>query len=533
MLLLPVIERELRAAARQPFTYHLRVLVVLALFGVFAFFGLQGKTGAGIGGELFGAFHGALFCAIWALVPIGTADCISRERREGTLPLLFLTPLRPLEMVWAKGLVHGLRALTLWLAALPVLAISFVAGGVGWLDIALSILVNFSSICLALAAGLAASSVCRRWTRALGLSVALAGFLLFTLAWAFAWTTLALLSGAGVGIFPPGVGIFMHDTDWEMNFAMLLDSGNLWQQLTVFGSGRIRPVVLAFMLVSLGSFLVLALLLRFSAWRVKQDQQKLPPSPEVERLKEQLFRPRFFEGVLRRWLRWELRRNPIGWLERRSWSGRLVLWSWFAIVACIYSSLFANLNLYQRAFHFVQSVLATLLAGSIAVSAAASFRRERESGVLELLLVTPLREWQIIGGRVRGLWSQFAPAVLLLCGVWLYGASFLTDRSELNAVVLYTITFVTLPVTGLYFSLSKANFIAALVWTLGVQIIAPAVLERAARAFAGPWALAGTPGDWYWLAVFVPCSCQVLVAAILGWQMYLNLRRRRFVLQGG
>ena len=46
------------------------------------------------GGRLFGYFNTLLFFTIWILVPLVTADCISSERREGTLGLLFLTPLR-------------------------------------------------------------------------------------------------------------------------------------------------------------------------------------------------------------------------------------------------------------------------------------------------------------------------------------------------------------------------------------------------------------------------------------------------------
>ena len=63
-------------------------------------------------------------------------------------------------------LVHGLRAVTLWLAALPVLMIPILLGGVGWNEGLMSVLVNFSAICWALAAGLLASSLAKTWLRA-------------------------------------------------------------------------------------------------------------------------------------------------------------------------------------------------------------------------------------------------------------------------------------------------------------------------------------------------------------------------------
>jgi ABC-type transport system involved in multi-copper enzyme maturation permease subunit len=229
--------------------------------------------------------------------------------------------------------------------------------------------------------------------------------------------------------------------------------------------------------------------------------------------------------LLRRWLDWQLQRNPIGWLEQRCWSGRLVVWSWFAIVICIYSSLFANLSLYQRGFRSLQTFLASLLAGSIALSAAGSFRRERESGVLELLVVSPIREWQIIAGRVRGLWMQFLPAMLLLCVVWLYCSTFLSEENELFSVLIYGVAFATLPVIGLYFSLAKNNFIAALVWTLLVGIALPNGMARII-------ALCFEPSNSTTILVqeFLPCVIQVALAVLCAGRLHHHLRYRKFAL---
>src|SRR5712671_3578217 len=94
MTLLPVIVRELRAEARHSFTYWLRVLGATALLFVSASVAFENGVGIGQGGELFAWQHLTLFWSIWILVPLVCADCISREKREGTLGLLFLTPLR-------------------------------------------------------------------------------------------------------------------------------------------------------------------------------------------------------------------------------------------------------------------------------------------------------------------------------------------------------------------------------------------------------------------------------------------------------
>src|SRR5208337_1374532 len=165
--------REMRSAARHPLTYNLRTFSAAALLAVSAVSIAEGGSDADWGARVYPHLHAALMGAIWVLVPLLTADCISRERRERTLPLLFLTPLNSWQIVQAKGLANGLRAFTLWLAVLPVLTIAFMAGGVSWQDVVLSLLVSFGSICLAMAAGLLASALTRVWMRALSLSALL------------------------------------------------------------------------------------------------------------------------------------------------------------------------------------------------------------------------------------------------------------------------------------------------------------------------------------------------------------------------
>ncbi len=101
MTVLPIIERELRVQARKPFTYWLRVaglgLVLLAV----GYARAQGNLDLDAGGRLFGFLNSTLFFGIWLFVPLIAADCLSSERREGTLGLLFLTPLTARNIVLA------------------------------------------------------------------------------------------------------------------------------------------------------------------------------------------------------------------------------------------------------------------------------------------------------------------------------------------------------------------------------------------------------------------------------------------------
>jgi ABC-type transport system involved in multi-copper enzyme maturation permease subunit len=552
MTVLPVIARELRAAARRTSTYALRINGVAALLAVCAWITVSGVARWDDGGAVFAYLHAALFLAIWVLVPLLTADCISRERREGTLPLLFLTPLKAGDIVLAKALVHGLTAFTLWLAVLPVLTMPFVAGGVGWRQAVFSVLVNFSSICLALGAGLVASAESKVHIRAL-LSAGCLGFV-------FCLGFILGTGGFGIGVIyvigpasalPPNV-TEAADGLFEAGTALVLDRNNVWQQ----SAGFYRQ-----MLVSLGlsaglSVLALWMLFRFVASRVKRVWHEEPPSARIVWLEQKLCTPVFFRRLFRRWMNWELERNPVGWLERRSWSGRLVMWSWFAVVVSIYSSVLANQGLYWKVFHLMQCFLGWVLVGSMAIGAAGSFRRERESGMLELLLVAPLKEWQVLGGRVRGLWAQFLPAVALLLGLWLYcstfmqtpfgptpapagttrlwryWATFMSTRGEWPSILFFAGTFLSLPVIGLYFSLRKRGFLSAFLWTLLVGVALPAFLSEGEQlidlAVSVPVA-PGAPQDVSVAWHFTPV--QAAVAGWLAWRLHSDLKHRRFAIQ--
>src|SRR5438034_1894688 len=138
MNLFPVLVRELRAQSRQPMTYWLRVVGIGAILCVMALVDARGAPSE-LGGRLFSPLNATLFLSIWIFVPLLTADTISREKREGTLGLLFLTPLTPIGIVFGKSLIHTFRAITLFLAVLPALALPFLLGGLTWKDSVVSL----------------------------------------------------------------------------------------------------------------------------------------------------------------------------------------------------------------------------------------------------------------------------------------------------------------------------------------------------------------------------------------------------------
>src|SRR5256885_16871678 len=82
-----------------------------------------------------------------------TSDCISQERREGTLGLLFLTDLRGRDVAFGKLAAKGIAPFYGLLAMFPCLAVCVIVGGVtagggGGLSLVLS---ETAFFCVALA----------------------------------------------------------------------------------------------------------------------------------------------------------------------------------------------------------------------------------------------------------------------------------------------------------------------------------------------------------------------------------------------
>jgi ABC-type transport system involved in multi-copper enzyme maturation permease subunit len=233
MMLLPVIERELRAEARHAMTYWLRVIGAGALLIAAALFWLNGNLRDQQGDQLFYTLHQTLFWAIWILVPLLVADCISRERREGTLGLLFLTPLHARDIVLAKALAHGLKGMTVCLAALPIVVVPFLMGGVDWRVATASVLLNLTSFCWALGAGLLASSRNRALTSALAWAVLWAFLFFWVMVWmcGFLFITFVFSPRGAVAQVAPFVSYF------AAGLAAVFSFFDMWQ----WGLTRVGP----------------------------------------------------------------------------------------------------------------------------------------------------------------------------------------------------------------------------------------------------------------------------------------------------
>src|SRR5215510_4694642 len=133
MTFLPIVRRELHAAARRKSTFRVRwwtALAIMPLILVSLFWIGLSKGRGTLGNSLFGILSSYAFGLCFLAGVFLTADSLSEEKREGTLGLLFLTQLKGYDVVLGKFVAMSLNAFYSLLALLPLIAIPLLVGGV-------------------------------------------------------------------------------------------------------------------------------------------------------------------------------------------------------------------------------------------------------------------------------------------------------------------------------------------------------------------------------------------------------------------
>ena len=198
-----IVQRELACEARQKWAPYQRLAACAALaLSVAIHFWTGSDAALRGGGGLFLELNLMMFSLIWVLVPLLAFDTLSRERREHTLPLLYLTKLGPFDVVLAKALAVVLRIVVCLLATLPVMVMPVIMGGVTLAGVLRMVLLHGTAVALALVASLWASARQRDPLRA---SV-----------WALIGS-LSCLVGLGVLYVVGSIGLFMGRSglDWS------------------------------------------------------------------------------------------------------------------------------------------------------------------------------------------------------------------------------------------------------------------------------------------------------------------------------
>ncbi|MBL9175046.1 MAG: ABC transporter permease subunit [Verrucomicrobiales bacterium] len=476
-----IVQRELRELARRPVLPGTRVLGAGLLMLVLWLAWERAEPGPGVSGR--GFLYGLnrfLFLGIWLLAPLMTSDCLSREKREGTLGLLMMTPLRPKDVVLGKALSQTLFAASFVLAALPVMIVPILVGGVLWLDAVRMALYHAGALGLALASGLAASSISTSWWRAkLGAFVVAtttsAGFVLLHLTVPQLLRTTPPIPGATPTapwqIYKSGISSLLSRfalgrrdglDDWWRDWPGVPTT---WTSVLVAGT------------VAAGAWLLVTLIVTFASfgiqrtWRDDPRESRWPAIPDlISRVRLQRHHRRFRTRLLGR--------NPIRWLQFRTWDLRVGGWLLAAGVAIGWW--LGTDSEFRAAEGFVR-VLRPALLGMVALVATSSFRMERESGALELWLVTPMSPATILLGRLSGILIRTSMAAILLILLpylpsvvqWLEDVDLTPGRRQWLAYRMmgdldFLLWIVATALFGLAVSLSRISFLPAfgLTWVL-------------------------------------------------------------------
>ena len=174
-----------------------------------------------------------------------TSDAIAAERRDGTLGLLFLTPLQPRDVLAGKLVAQGIHAVCALLAIFPLICLAWILGGFTAGEIFRFLLVLLNVLFVSLSLGLAVSA----WGERPGMVVGRTAAGLAALA---VWPTLIGLSAAtGIGeaatwmgaLSPVGALRFAGDGNFRtVGFLGSLGMGNLtgWALLAIAAVGLRR-----------------------------------------------------------------------------------------------------------------------------------------------------------------------------------------------------------------------------------------------------------------------------------------------------
>lgn len=153
--------RELELLARNWKTWLTRASIVLVAVLAWLAPMALGMPGLDNGkAALFVISSAAHFLAAFTSV-LTTADCISREKREGTLELLLLTKLHPLDVISQKAIAATAPVFSGLGALLPFFMAPVLIGGVSGEEVVAAMLLVCGSALLSAAVGMLVSVFCR------------------------------------------------------------------------------------------------------------------------------------------------------------------------------------------------------------------------------------------------------------------------------------------------------------------------------------------------------------------------------------
>jgi ABC-type transport system involved in multi-copper enzyme maturation permease subunit len=408
MTLLPIVERELRVAARRRATYWSRVGSALVALGICTYIYLVAERHLSrqqLGMQLFSVLAWLSFLHCLTAGPRLTAFSVSDEKREGTLGLLFLTDLKGYDVVLGKLAASSVSSVYGLLAVFPVMAVTLLLGGVTARQFWSVALVLVNTLFLSLSTGMLFSTLARLGRRAAGLT----------------FLFLFLLSA-----FPPLFAVLWAQSHQQRPILTMMYPSPGYA-LGVAVLQMFNPVPAKGFWHSVGIAHALAWgCLALASWIAPRVWQDRPSTRRGLRWRERWQQWGYGNALQRTTFRRRLLAiNAFFWLAARDRLKPAYVWGVLGLAGAVWLWGF----LYQRetwqdiGMNLVTAVvlhgILKFWLGSVAVQRLAEDRR---NAALELLLSTPLTTLEIFRGQLRALWRQFGGPIgvvlvadLLLC----------------------------------------------------------------------------------------------------------------------
>ncbi len=167
----PIIKKDLRVNSRtmklawELFAY----LGILGLVFLLMFSTMRAISGYGGSAEMYSAY--VIFFPVLTImqlgmislsIPVITASSVSGERERGTLDTLLTTTISYKSIAFGKMMSAVIRIMIFILASLPLIAVSFMFGGLSWLVLIEFFLLSFVFAVLAGSIGVYCSSRCKK-----------------------------------------------------------------------------------------------------------------------------------------------------------------------------------------------------------------------------------------------------------------------------------------------------------------------------------------------------------------------------------
>lgn len=162
MILLPVVAREMSVLARRRSTYLWRAatpLLAVLVVGWLFLIAVAGVSFSKMGQTIFVVLSALSFLYALFVGAHSTTDCVSEEKREGTLGFLFLTDLKSYDIVLGKLAASSLNAVYALIGLVPMLSLALLLGGIAIAEVLKVFLVLANTMFFSLALGIFVSSI--------------------------------------------------------------------------------------------------------------------------------------------------------------------------------------------------------------------------------------------------------------------------------------------------------------------------------------------------------------------------------------